>query len=128
MEETQFLQILSNLVEKSKAQENKLYYDEINDAFRDQDLDEEKMDEVYDSLASKDIEIVDITDQDQEDDDAFIAEEEGEVEALEAVDGVTEAVANKDTKTAVVTLSKDVSFETLKAAVVAQDYEVLGEA
>ena len=86
MEETQFLQILSNLVEKSKAQENKLYYDEINDAFRDQDLDEEKMDEVYDSLASKDIEIVDITDQDQEDDDAFIAEEEGEVEALEAVD------------------------------------------
>ena len=48
--------------------------------------------------------------------------------ALEAVDGVTEAVANKDTKTAVVTLSKDVPFETLKAAVVAQDYEVLGEA
>ena len=48
--------------------------------------------------------------------------------ALEAVDGVTEAVAHKDTKTAVVTLSKDVPFETLKAAVVAQDYEVLGEA
>ena len=86
MEETQFLQILSNLVEKSKAQENKLYYDEINDAFRDQDLDEEKMDEVYDSLASKDIEIVDITDQDQEDDEAFIAEEEGEVDVLDTVD------------------------------------------
>ncbi len=48
--------------------------------------------------------------------------------ALEKVEGVTEAVANKDTKTAVVTLSCDVPFETLKAAVEAQDYEVLGEA
>ena len=48
--------------------------------------------------------------------------------ALEKVEGVTEAVANKDTKTAVVTLSQDVPFETLKAAVEAQDYEVLGEA
>ena len=48
--------------------------------------------------------------------------------ALEKVEGVTEAVANKDTKTAVVTLSQDVPFEALKAAVEAQDYEVLGEA
>ncbi len=47
--------------------------------------------------------------------------------ALETVDGVVEAAANKDTKTATVTLSKEVPFEVLKAAVVAQDYEVLGE-
>jgi Cu2+-exporting ATPase len=48
--------------------------------------------------------------------------------ALEAVDGVKEAVADKDAKTATVTLEKDVAFEVLKAAVEAQDYEVVGEA
>ena len=48
--------------------------------------------------------------------------------ALEAVDGVVEAKADKDAKTAVVTLEKEVPFEVLKAAVEAQDYQVLGEA
>ena len=48
--------------------------------------------------------------------------------ALEAVDGGKEAVADKDAKTATVTLEKDVAFEVLKAAVEAQDYEVVGEA
>ena len=48
--------------------------------------------------------------------------------ALEAVDGVIEAKADKDAKTAVVTLEKEVPFEVLKAAVEAQDYQVLGEA
>lgn len=46
--------------------------------------------------------------------------------ALEAVDGVVEAVASHQAGTAVVTLSKDVSNETLKAAVEAQDYPVTG--
>ena len=48
--------------------------------------------------------------------------------ALEAVDGVAEAVANKDTETAVVTLSKDIADDVLKSAVEAQGYEFLGAA
>lgn len=46
--------------------------------------------------------------------------------ALEAIDGVAEAVPNHETNTAVVTLSKDVANEVLKAVVEAQDYPVLG--
>ena len=48
--------------------------------------------------------------------------------ALEAVDGVVSAAADHNNGTAVVTLTKDVSDETLKAAVEAQDYEVTGVA
>lgn len=46
--------------------------------------------------------------------------------ALEAVDGVTEAVASHEAGTAVVTLAKDVADEVLTKAVEDQDYEVLG--
>ena len=46
--------------------------------------------------------------------------------ALEAIDGVEEAVASHEAGTAVVTLSKDVADDTLKSAVEAQDYPVLG--
>ena len=45
--------------------------------------------------------------------------------ALEAVEGVESAVVSHEAGTAVVTGSAD--FETLKAAVEAQDYKVLGE-
>ena len=44
--------------------------------------------------------------------------------ALEAIDGVESAVADHEKGTAVVTLSKPVENEILKAAVVAKDYEV----
>ena len=46
--------------------------------------------------------------------------------ALEAVDGVESAKADRNTKTAVVTLSREVADDVLAAAVTAQDYEVLG--
>ncbi len=46
--------------------------------------------------------------------------------ALEAVDGVQSAVADHTAGTAVVTLTKDVAADVLKAAVEAQDYEVTG--
>ncbi len=45
---------------------------------------------------------------------------------LEAIDGVESAVASHTAGTAVVTLTKDVADEVLKAAVEAQDYPVLG--
>ena len=46
--------------------------------------------------------------------------------ALEALEGVESAVASHEAGTAVVTLSAAVADETLKAAVEAQDYKVLG--
>ena len=46
--------------------------------------------------------------------------------ALEAVEGVASAAVSHESSTAVVTLTKDVADETLKAAVEAQDYKVTG--
>ena len=46
--------------------------------------------------------------------------------ALEAVDGVASAVADHNTGTAVVELTKDVPNEVLQKAVEAQDYVVKG--
>ncbi|MBR2698571.1 MAG: cation transporter [Clostridia bacterium] len=46
--------------------------------------------------------------------------------ALEAVPGVESAVADHNSGTAVVTLSAPVADDALRAAVEAQDYEVLG--
>ena len=44
--------------------------------------------------------------------------------ALEAVDGVKEAIVSHEKKNAIVTLEKDVANDVLKEAVEAQDYEV----
>ena len=46
--------------------------------------------------------------------------------ALEAIDGVANAVADHTKGTAVVTLTADVADEVLTQAVEAQDYTVLG--
>lgn len=46
--------------------------------------------------------------------------------ALEAVDGVDEALVSHEAGTAVVTLSKDVADETLKQADRGADYPVTG--
>lgn len=46
--------------------------------------------------------------------------------ALSAVEGVTETVVDLDAKTAVVTLSEDVSDEILKKAVEDHDFQVIG--
>lgn len=46
--------------------------------------------------------------------------------ALEAIDGVTEAVADHDKKTAVVTLEKDVDNDVLKKAIEDEDFKVTG--
>ena len=46
--------------------------------------------------------------------------------ALEAVDGVKEAVVDLDAKTAVARLAREGDDATLKAAVEEQDYEVTG--
>ena len=45
--------------------------------------------------------------------------------ALEAIEGVSEAVASHEAGTAVVTLTQDVADDVLKKAVEDQDYKVL---
>ena len=45
---------------------------------------------------------------------------------LEAIDGVTEAQASHETGIVTVTLSKDVPTETLKSAIEAEGYTVIG--
>ena len=45
--------------------------------------------------------------------------------ALEAVDGVLSAEVSYESGTAIVLLAREISDETLKAAVEAQDYRVL---
>ena len=45
---------------------------------------------------------------------------------LEAIDGIESAVPDHNANTAVITLSKDVSVDVIKAAIEAQDYKFLG--
>ena len=46
---------------------------------------------------------------------------------LEAIDGIESAVPDHNTDTAVITLSKDVPAQIIKAAIEAQDYKFMGE-
>ena len=46
--------------------------------------------------------------------------------ALEAIEGVENAVCSHEAGTAVVTLSKEVPYEVMKKAVEDQDYQVTG--
>lgn len=50
------------------------------------------------------------------------------VNALTAVDGVSSASANHESGIVTVELSQDVPFDTLKGAIEAQDYKVIGAA
>ena len=45
---------------------------------------------------------------------------------LEAIDGIESAVPDHNANTAVITVSKDVPAEVIKAAVEAQDYKFIG--
>lgn len=44
---------------------------------------------------------------------------------LEALDGVSEAIVSHESKTAVITMTKDIAYETLKKTVEEQGYEVI---
>ena len=58
MDEAVFLQILNSLLEKAKKKKNELDYGDINDAFKGFEFDEEKMEEVYEFLEAKNIDII----------------------------------------------------------------------
>ena len=90
-----FREKLKSLLELGKKKRNILEYQEISDFFRDMNLDEEKMEKVLDFLEANNVDVLRISDGDDEDDD-IILDDEDEVE-VEKIDlSVPEGVSVED--------------------------------
>ena len=90
-----FREKLKSLLELGKKKRNILEYQEISDFFRDMNLDEEKIDKVLDFLEANKVDVLRISDGDEEDDD-IILDDEDEVE-VEKIDlSVPEGVSVED--------------------------------
>ena len=90
-----FREKLKRLLELGKKKRNILEYQEISDFFRDMNLDEEKMEKVLDFLEANKVDVLRISDGDDEDDD-IILDDEDEVE-VEKIDlSVPEGVSVED--------------------------------
>ena len=87
-----FREKLKSLLELGKKKRNILEYQEISDFFRDMNLDEEKMEKVLDFLEANKVDVLRISDGDDEDDD-IILDDEDEVEVekidLSVPDGIS---------------------------------------
>lgn len=90
-----FREKLKSLLELGKKKRNILEYQEISDFFRDMNLGEEKMEKVLDFLEANKVDVLRISDGDDEDDD-IILDDEDEVE-VEKIDlSVPEGVSVED--------------------------------
>ena len=90
-----FREKLKSLLELGKKKRNILEYQEISDFFRDMNLDEEKMEKVLDFLEANKVDVLRISDGDDEDDD-IILDDEDEVD-VEKIDlSVPEGVSVED--------------------------------
>lgn len=90
-----FREKLKSLLELGKKKRSILEYQEISDFFRDMNLDEEKMEKVLDFLEANKVDVLRISDGDDEDDD-IILDDEDEVE-VEKIDlSVPEGVSVED--------------------------------
>lgn len=90
-----FREKLKSLLELGKKKRNILEYQEISDFFRDMNLDEEKREKVLDFLEANKVDVLRISDGDDEDDD-IILDDEDEVE-VEKIDlSVPEGVSVED--------------------------------
>ena len=90
-----FREKLKSLLELGEKKRNILEYQEISDFFRDMNLDEEKMEKVLDFLEANKVDVLRISDGDDEDDD-IILDDEDEVE-VEKIDlSVPEGVSVED--------------------------------
>lgn len=90
-----FREKLKSLLELGKKKRNILEYQEISDFFKDMNLDEEKMEKVLDFLEANKVDVLRISDGDDEDDD-IILDDEDEVE-VEKIDlSVPEGVSVED--------------------------------
>ena len=90
-----FREKLKSLLELGKKKRNILEYQEISDFFRDMNLDEEKMEKVLDFLEANKVDVLRISDGDDEDDDIILDyEDEVEVEKIDL--SVPEGVSVED--------------------------------
>ena len=90
-----FREKLKSLLELGKKKRNIVEYQVISDFFRDMNLDEEKMEKVLDFLEANKVDVLRISDGDDEDDD-IILDDEDEVE-VEKIDlSVPEGVSVED--------------------------------
>lgn len=90
-----FREKLKSLLELGKKKRNILEYQEISDFFRDMNLDEEKMEKVLDFLEANKVDVLRISDGDDEDDDIILDDEdEAEVEKIDL--SVPEGVSVED--------------------------------
>lgn len=90
-----FREKLKSLLELGKKKRNILEYQEISDFFRDMNLDEEKMEKVLDFLEANKVDVLRISDGDDDEDD-IILDDEDEVE-VEKIDlSVPEGVSVED--------------------------------
>ena len=90
-----FREKLKSLLELGKKKRNILEYQEISDFFRDMNLDEEKMEKVLDFLEANKVDVLRISDGDDEDDD-IILDDEDEVEVEKIELSVPEGVSVED--------------------------------
>ena len=90
-----FREKLKSLLELGKKKRNILEYQEISDFFRDMNLDEEKMEKVLDFLEANKVDVLRISDGDDEDDD-IILDDEDEVEVEKINLSVPEGVSVED--------------------------------
>ena len=90
-----FREKLKSLLELGKKKRNILEYQEISDFFRDMNLDEEKMEKVLDFLEANKVDVLRISDGDDEDDD-IILDDEDEVEVAKNDLSVPEGVSVED--------------------------------
>lgn len=90
-----FREKLKSLLELGKKKRNILEYQEISDFFRDMNLDEEKMEKVLDFLEANKVDVLRISDGDDEDDD-IILDDEDEVEVEKMDLSVPEGVSVED--------------------------------
>ena len=96
MDEAVFKRVLDGLVSKARKKNNMLNYDDINEAFKDADHDEDKMEDIYDYLEGKNIDIVNLPEAQEEDDDEFLEDsEEEDVKIMDDVDAL-EGVSLED--------------------------------
>ena len=89
-----FREKLKSLLELGKKKRNILEYQEISDFFRDMNLDEEKMEKVLDFLEANKVDVLRISDGDDEDDDIILDEEEIELDKIDL--SVPEGVSIED--------------------------------
>jgi RNA polymerase primary sigma factor len=101
LQQEQFSKALKGLVELAKSKKNILEYSEINDAFREFELTEDKMDLIMEYLEKANIDMVNSSIESGKeddillDDDDIILSEEDEVEIIDDVD-VLEGVSTED--------------------------------